>query len=88
MDVTDLKNNTLIDLADGHPNEEIISHFWDVLQEFSQLDLSRLVQFVTGPCFFFFFFFLEINLLPNRMFPSPGRRLRLPPPPLPSGILL
>ena len=48
VDVEDLKINTIIDISDDHSNPDIVFHFWSILHEFSQLDLSRLVQFVTG----------------------------------------
>jgi HECT-domain (ubiquitin-transferase)/Hom_end-associated Hint/Leucine rich repeat len=49
VDVHDLQANTFVDVANDHPNpHHIVQWYWEAICSFSQLDLSKLMQFVTG----------------------------------------
>lgn len=49
VDVQDLQNNTFIDVsAQIEDPATLIMWYWEVIHSFSQLDLSKLMQFVTG----------------------------------------
>lgn len=42
----DLKNN--VDYSGYAPTDQAIKWFWEILEEFTQEDLARLIQFITG----------------------------------------
>jgi E3 ubiquitin-protein ligase HUWE1 len=46
VDVEDLKQNT--DYSGYNPTDQIIIWFWEVVEEYSQESLAKLVQFITG----------------------------------------
>lgn len=46
VDIQDLKRNT--DYSGYNPTDQIIVWFWEVVSEYSQEDLAKLVQFITG----------------------------------------
>ena len=46
FDFVDMKNHTIID--NPMHDEEYESCFWSVLEEFSEEDMSRFLEFVTG----------------------------------------
>jgi HECT-domain (ubiquitin-transferase) len=48
VDIEDLQKNTFIDISPDHPRPEIVAWYWEAVSSFGQIDLSKLVQFVTG----------------------------------------
>lgn len=46
VDVEDLKENT--DYSGYAPGDQIILWFWEIVEGYSQEDLAKLVQFITG----------------------------------------
>jgi E3 ubiquitin-protein ligase HUWE1 len=46
VDLEDLKGNT--DYSGYNPTDQIIVWFWEVVSDYSQEDLAKLVQFITG----------------------------------------
>lgn len=46
VDVEDLKENT--DYSGYAPGDQIIQWFWEIVEGYSQEDLAKLVQFITG----------------------------------------
>ena len=49
VDLQDLQANTIIDVAPGIPDAStLVMWYWETIHSFSQLDLSKLMQFVTG----------------------------------------
>jgi E3 ubiquitin-protein ligase HUWE1 len=46
VDIEDFKKNT--DYSGYNPADQIIIWFWEVVSEYSQEDLAKLVQFITG----------------------------------------
>lgn len=46
IDLKDLKNNT--DYQGYAPNDQVIKWYWEILEEYTNEDLARLIQFITG----------------------------------------
>ena len=46
VDLEDFKRNT--DYSGYNPTDQIIIWFWEVVSEYSQEDLAKLIQFITG----------------------------------------
>lgn len=46
VDLKDLKMNT--DYQGYSPNDQVIKWYWEILEEYTNEDLARLVQFITG----------------------------------------
>jgi hypothetical protein len=46
VDIEDFKKNT--DYSGYNPTDQIIIWFWEIVSEYSQEDLAKLVQFITG----------------------------------------
>lgn len=46
IDFEDFKKNT--DYSGYSPDEQIIKWFWEIVSEYSQEDLAKLTQFITG----------------------------------------
>ena len=46
IDLEDFKRNT--DYSGYNPTDQIIIWFWEVVSEYSQEDLAKLIQFITG----------------------------------------
>ncbi len=46
VDLKDLKQNT--DYQGYSPTDPVIKWYWEILEEYTNEDLARLVQFITG----------------------------------------
>ncbi len=46
IDLKDLKNN--VDYSGYSPTDEVIQWFWEIVESYSQDDVAKLIQFITG----------------------------------------